>query len=102
MQEQLKRIEAKVDCLADKQHEMQVVLAEHSQIDRNHQKNIERFWNNTWPEVVEKIEGNSTRLGQMEVEIAKLRTTMVIWGSALSVGVPILATVIMWLLQKKP
>ena len=87
----LSRIERKIDGIQASYTDLRVIIARQVQAEENHQHNIERFWNTSWPEFAEKIDNNATRIGEMEVKIAQLSTKIMIWGATLTVGVPILA-----------
>lgn len=89
--DRLLRIEKKLDGLTSSNTIIIAGLAAHKAAEENHQRNIERFWGQTWPEVIEKLDKNATKIALLEVAVAELRTKMVIWGGALTVGVPILA-----------
>ena len=91
MDDRLVRIETKLDGLATSNTKIMAELAAQRIAEENHQRNIERFWGQTWPDVIEKLDKNATKIAEMEVTVAELRTKMVIWGGALTVGVPILA-----------
>lgn len=90
----LKTIEQKLDRLTESQNKIQVSIAEQRQIDKNHQSNIDRFWDNTIPDIMGKIDGNQTQIATLEVSLAELRTRMVIWGTCLTVGVPALIAIV--------
>ena len=90
----LKTIEMKLDRLTVSQNEIQVSIAEQRQIDKHQQVSLERFWDKTIPDIMGKIDGNSTHIATLEVDVAELRTRMVIWGTCLTVGVPALIAIV--------
>jgi hypothetical protein len=80
----LDRIENKLDQLVISQNQLKISAAEHKQHEKTHQKNIDRFWDSTWPEVIEKMDGNSTRIAELEVELARIKTMVLVWGTVIT------------------
>lgn len=85
----LDRLDSKLDDLCSAQNDIKICIAEQKTHNKNYQKVMERFWNNTWPDVIEKIDSNSTRIATIEVDLARIKTMVVVWGSLLSVLVAI-------------
>tara|TARA_R110000822_G_scaffold109836_1_gene239824 strand:- start:354 stop:662 length:309 start_codon:yes stop_codon:yes gene_type:complete len=95
------RIEKKLDNLALVQADFKVSTALHEEKERAHQKNIARFWGDTWPDVIQKIELNSTRIASLEVELAKIKTKVLVWGSILTTMLTISIPFITYYIDKK-
>ena len=85
-EERLGRIEQKIDELSKVRED----IAAMRQVDKHHQQNMDLFLQTNWPQAMAKIDANSTRIAEVEVDVAKLKTLVVVWGSILSVGVPAL------------
>ena len=94
-------IRLKLDDLTESHIQVKINLAEQILAESTHQKNVERFWSQTWPQIIGKIDDNATKIATLEVEVAELRTKMMIWGVALCIGVPVLATVLQILLENR-
>ena len=84
----------KLDEIRESIFEIKIAIAEHKQQEQNHQQNIQRFWDVTWPKALEKMDSNSTRIAGMNIELTELRTKVMIWGVTLTVGVPAIATLL--------
>ena len=83
----LERIEQKLDGLVSAQNELKVDAARNNTREENHQKNIDRFWRATWPDIIVKIDGNSTKIATLDVDIAKIKTKVLVWGSVLTAAI---------------
>lgn len=92
--DRLGRIEKKIDSIQTAQNTLRVDFAKHQALEENHQGAMEKFWTQNWPKVLEKIDKNAASIAKLEVQVAELRTKMMLWGSILTVGVPILATIL--------
>jgi len=97
----LERIEKKLDRLVSTQNDLKISAAKYEEQEKSHQKNIDRFWGSTWPDVVEKIDGNSTKIATLEVEIAKIKTKVMVWGSLITVLVALSIPFITYYLDKE-
>ena len=94
IENRLVRIEGKLDGLATAHVDIMACLSAQKIAEENHQRNIERFWGQTWPNVVDRLDGNATKIAQIDIKVAELRTKMMIWGCCLTIGVPALATIV--------
>jgi len=99
--DRLERIERKVDGLAESLVQVKINLAEQILAENTHQKNVERFWSQTWPHIMGKIDDNATKIAILEVEMASLRTKMMIWGVSICIGFPVMATVLQIVLENR-
>ena len=97
----LERIEKKLDGLVLAQNDLKVDAAKNNTRDENLQKNIDRFWRTTWPDVIVRIDGNSTKIATLEVEIAKIKTKVLVWGSVLTAAMALSIPFITYYLDKK-
>ena len=100
MEEKLDRINKKLDALALCQNNIKISLAEQKTHQRNHQKTMESFWERTWPGVIEKMDSNSTRIASLEVDIAKIKTMVFVWGGLMTAVVVISVPFITYFLNK--
>ena len=96
----LLRIEKKLDGLVLVQNDLKVDAAKTNTRDENLQKNIDRFWGTTWPDIIVKIDGNSTKIATLEVEIAKIKTKVLVWGSILTAAIALSIPFITYYLDK--
>ena len=97
----LDRIEKKLDRVVVSQQELKISAAKYEEQEKSHQKNIDRFWGSTWPDVVEKIDQNSTKIATLEIELAKIKTKVLVWGSVLTVMVALSVPFITYFLDKE-
>lgn len=97
----LERIEKKLDGLVSVQNDLKVDAVRNNTRNENLQKNIDRFWRSTWPEVIVKIDGNSTRIATLEVDIAKIKTKVLVWGSVITAAIALSIPFITYYLDKK-
>lgn len=96
----LERIEKKLDRLVSTQNDLKVAAGRYEEQEKSHQKNIDRFWGSTWPDVVEKIDRNSTKIATLEIELAKIKTKVLVWGSIITVLVALSVPFITYYLDK--
>lgn len=80
-----------MESLEDKVVSIEVTLAKQTQQERNHQTNIERFWSLNWPSALEKIDKNAADIAQLKMELAKLQTKLLVYGSIFVLGAPIIS-----------
>lgn len=99
-EDKLERIDKNLDLLAKSQMVIKVSIAQQQTHQQNHQKTMERFWERTWPGVIEKIDSNSTRIASIEVDIARIKTMIVVWGGLITVLVALAVPFITYFLDK--
>lgn len=93
--EEIFRIEKKLDRVQEKISEIQIEMAKQIQIEEKHKENIGRFWSHTWPQVVEKIDDNQTKIAEMQIRITKMQTQMYMIASLIAFGAPIITAVLL-------
>jgi hypothetical protein len=98
----LDQISAKMDDLSAAQNSLKVSMAKQQTHHENSRRTMDRFWDSTWPEVIEKIDGNSTKIVTLEVDIARIKTMVMLWGSLVTVLVALSVPFITYFLDKKP
>ena len=96
----LDQIALKLDALTGTQTDIKVSIGKLQTHSENHQDTMERFWSRTWPGVVEKLDSNNTRIAQIEVDLAKIKTTVLLWGSFITSLIAISIPFISYLLEK--
>tara|TARA_R110000751_G_C13600905_1_gene462191 strand:- start:379 stop:684 length:306 start_codon:yes stop_codon:yes gene_type:complete len=97
---ELDRVHSKLDELVSAQNAIKVTVAGQYANQKNHQKIMERFLNNTWPGVIVKIDCNSTRIAKIELDIARIKTMVVVWGSFITVFIALSIPFISYYLDK--
>lgn len=86
----LEQLSDKIEKLTEEIHDVKVVLAQNAMAEANHQKNIERFWNSTWPDTIKAIENNKLKLAKHEVLLARINTKLTVFGSTVGFAIPFL------------
>jgi len=100
MADKLGEIERKLDSLVKIQNDLRISAAEQRLQEKAHQKNIERFWSATWPAIIEKMDNNSTKIVEIEVALARVKTTVMIWGTFLAGLIAVAVPLIVVYLEK--
>jgi hypothetical protein len=80
----------KVGKLTEELQSIKIVMAENSASERQHQKNVERFWNSTWPETIRAIQDNKLKLAEHDVLLARVNTKLTLIGSLAGFAIPFL------------
>lgn len=89
-QEALNRIENKLDSITHHQHQLSLLVAKNEERDKASQKALDFFLTSQWPKVIEKVERHQIGISTLEVEIARIKTKILVWGSFL-VGIIVLS-----------
>jgi len=92
----LARIERKLDKVATAQSNLQLSVVEQHAV-----------WGQSWPAAIKSIDANSTKIAEnstkiatVEVELAKIKTIVFVWGSVLSIVVVVSIPFITYFLEK--
>ena len=93
-------LKLKIDMIIDELHSIKVEMAKRNEAEKNHQANSARFWEQTWPDVVTQISENRKAIADQNVQIAKLTTKMMMFGTGLVVMTPIISTFMFWIIDK--
>lgn len=84
----------KIDHITSELHSIKIEMAKHNEAEKNRQQNSNRFWEQTWPDVLKQINQNRNEIAQLNVRIAELSTKMMIFGTSIVVSVPIISAIV--------
>ena len=83
------RIETKLDRIATAQNGLQIAVAKQ-----------QTRWEQTWPGAILKIDENSAKIACLEIDLAKIKTTVLLWGSLTTTIVVLSIPFISYFLEK--
>ena len=98
---EIDQLQSKIDMIIEELHLIKIEMAKNNEAEKNHRANSARFWEQTWPEVVQQISENRRAIADQNIQIARLTTKMMMFGTGLVIMTPILSTLIFWIIDKK-